>query len=171
MVNLSLRCWFSQHQMLFSVEFGIHRWKSHRFLFRTASSKTRVKLVLSLGLAFLITYTSGSNRYDLISLSKLQLCFPVLPSLLLIQVYIIRSSRPVVVCKKGVHTNFANFKRKRLRWSLVLAEVLDLQRLTLSKMKFRHRCFLIISQISHNILFIEPYRELKKQMKIYISIT
>ena len=37
------------------------------FFFSTLSSKTRVKTVLSPVLAFLITYTSGTNWYALIS--------------------------------------------------------------------------------------------------------
>ena len=48
-------------------------------------------------------------------------------------------------CKKGVLTNFAKFTRKRLRSRLAFNEVEDLQSLTLSKKRFRHRCFLVNS--------------------------
>ena len=44
-------------------------WQSHQTLFCTPSWKTRVERVLLPGLPSLITCTSGSNRYALISLS------------------------------------------------------------------------------------------------------
>ena len=53
---------------------------------------------------------------------------------------IIRSSSPMVSFKKGVLTNFEKFTRKHLHLSL-----------TLSKKRFRHRCFLAISEKSLTI--------------------
>ena len=52
-----------------SVEFSFYRWQLHQFSFRTPSSKTGVKPVLSPELLFFITYTSRSNWYPLISVS------------------------------------------------------------------------------------------------------
>ena len=53
----------------FSVDFIVYRWKSYQTLFQTLSSKTRVKLVLSPRLPFLITQASNSNWYALIFVS------------------------------------------------------------------------------------------------------
>ena len=47
----------------------------------------------------------------------------------------------MVFCKKGVLTNFAKFTKKHLRERLVFKEIADLQSFTLSKKRFRHRCF------------------------------
>ena len=105
------------------------------FFFRTPFSKTRVKPILSPGLPFLITYTSGSNWCALlISVSSLTVSFANAP-LTTIDTAIIRSSsRPV--------SNFAKFTRKHLHHSFVFNEAADLQRLTLSKKGLRHRRFL-----------------------------
>ena len=48
---------------------------------------------------------------------------------------IIRSSRLVVFCKKGVLKNFAKFAGKQLRWSPIFNKAGGLQSLTLSKAK------------------------------------
>ena len=53
MVNFSLRWWFSRQQILFLVDFGIYHWQSRRILCGASSSKTRAKLAISPGLAFL----------------------------------------------------------------------------------------------------------------------
>ena len=59
---------FAAANAFFSIEFGIYRRQSNRFLF-SSPSKARVKSFLSPGLPFLITYTSDSNWYALISVS------------------------------------------------------------------------------------------------------
>ena len=48
----------------------------------------------------------------------------------------------MVICKKGVFTNFTKFTGKHLCWSLVFNEVADLQHLILSKKRLWHRCCL-----------------------------
>ena len=74
---------------------------------------------------------------------------------------IIRSSRPVVFCKNGIPTYFANFTRKHLRWRLVFKKVAVLQSLTLSKQRFRHkRFFCELCKISHNTFLKEPFGRL-----------
>ena len=55
----------------------------------------------------------------------------------------IRRSRPVVFCKKDALKNFAKFIRKHLRYSFIFNKVTNLQHLTLSKKRLRHRCFLL----------------------------
>ena len=51
---------------------------------------------------------------------------------------IIRSSRPNVICKKGVLKNFSKFTGKHLFWSLFFA---GLRPATLVKKRLWHRCF------------------------------
>ena len=58
---------------------------------------------------FLITYMSGSNWYICFSF-----CIIIYSFVYQCSFVIIRSSRPVVFCKKGVLTNFAKFTRKHL---------------------------------------------------------
>ena len=78
---------------------------------------------------------------------------------------VIRSSRLLVFCKKGVLTNFAKFTKKHLRQNLVLKQAADLQSLTLSRKgdsatylfvnsaEFLIRIFLIIIGSSHLVVF------------------
>ena len=67
---------------------------------------------------------------------------------------IIRSSRPLVFCKNGVLTNFAKYL-SRLLLRLFFNEVADIQSLTLSKKRFRHRYFLVNSAKFLITLFIK----------------
>ena len=70
---------------------------------------------------------------------------------------IIRSSRLVVFCKKGVLTNFPKFTRKHLRQSLVFNEAAHLQSLTLSKKGIPTQMFSCeFCEISHNTIFKGP---------------
>ena len=70
---------------------------------------------------------------------------------------IIRSSRLVVFCKKGVLTNFAKFTRKHLHQGLVFNETADIQSLTLSKKEIPTQMFSCeFCQISRNTIFKEP---------------
>ena len=70
---------------------------------------------------------------------------------------IIRSSRLVLFCKKGVLTNFEKFSRKHLRQSLAFNEAADLQSLSLSKKEIPTKMFSCeICEISHNTFFKEP---------------
>ena len=101
---------------------------------RTVTSETYSNLTKTT--PFLITYSSVSNWYS---------C----PNSLLtsIDTAIIRSSRPVVFCKKDFLTNFAKFTRKDLRYRLIFNEVAGLHSFTLSKKKrFWYRCFLVNSR-------------------------
>ena len=59
-----------------------------------------------------------------------------------IDIATIKSSRLVVLCEKSVPTIFA---WKHLLLRLDFNEVADLQNLTLSKKRFQHRCFFVIS--------------------------
>ena len=53
-----------------------------------------------------------------------------------------RSSRPEVLCKKGVLRNFAKFIGKHLGQSLFFNKVAGLSPATLLKKRLWHRCFL-----------------------------
>ena len=55
--------------------------------------------------------------------------------------FVLRSSRPEVLCDKGVLRNFAKFTGKRLCQSLFFNKVAGLRSATLLKKRFRHRCF------------------------------
>ena len=108
-----------------------------------------LKPVLSPGLPFLVTYTSNSNWYLRFRFCIIIYSFVCQSSL---QYYygtvqyctaLIRSSRPVVFRKKGVLTNFTIFHKKTPALkTFFFHDVADLQSLTLSKKRFRHR-FLI----------------------------
>ena len=54
---------------------------------------------------------------------------------------VFRSSRPDVLCKKGVLRNFAKFTRKHLCQSLFVNKVTGLRPATLLKKRLWHRCF------------------------------
>ena len=60
-----------------------------------------------------------------------------------IDIAIIRSSRLVVFCKKGILTKFAKFTRKHLRQGLVFNEAADLEFNFNEKKRFWHRCFIV----------------------------
>ena len=96
-----------------------------------------LKLVLSLGLPFLITYTSGSNWYICFSFSIIIYSFVCQFSL---RYYWYCYVRWCSAKKVFLHIS-QNFTRKHLRSRLVFNEVADLQSLTLSTGRFRHRCF------------------------------
>ena len=85
---------------IFSFESSIYHWQSQRFLFQTHSLKTRVKPVLFPGLTFLITYTSGSNWYALISVSPVTVSFANSP-FATVDTAVVSSSHPVVFCKES----------------------------------------------------------------------
>ena len=87
-----------------------------------------LKPVLSLGLPFLVIYVLLANS-----------------PFTTIDTATIRSYCPLVLCEKGVPTNFANFTRKHLLLGIVFNKVANLQSLTLSKTRFRCRCFLVNS--------------------------
>ena len=69
LVNLSLRCWFLWEQILFFSYFGLYCWQPHRTLFQIPSPKARVKFIYSPRLPFLVTCTSASKWFALISAS------------------------------------------------------------------------------------------------------
>ena len=70
---------------------------------------------------------------------------------------IIRSSRLVVFCKKGVFTNFAKFTRKHVHQGLVFNEAADTQSLTLSEKEILTKMFSCeFCKISHFTIFKEP---------------
>ena len=52
-----------------------------------------------------------------------------------------RSSRPEVLCKKGVLRSFAKFTGKHLCQSLLFNKVADLRPVTLLEKRLWHRCF------------------------------
>ena len=53
----------------------------------------------------------------------------------------VKSSRPEVFCKKGIHRNSAKFTGKHLCQSLFFNKVAGLRPATLSKKRLWHRCF------------------------------
>ena len=74
---------------------------------------------------------------------------------------IIRGSRPVAFCEKGVLTSFTKSTRKNQRYSLVFNAVADLQSLTLSKKRFWHlTLFCKFCEIYHNIFLKELFGRL-----------
>ena len=62
-------------------------------------------------------------------------------SLLRLQFYYARSSRPEVFCKKGVVRNFTKFTGKHLCQRLFFNKVADLRPATLLKKSLWYRCF------------------------------
>ena len=73
---------------------------------------------------------------------------------------IIRSSRPVPHTIGGVLPKRCSYQFRKIyiSWSLVLIEVADLQRLTLSKNRLQQRCFIVnFWEISQNTFFYNPF--------------
>ena len=94
--------------------------------------------VLLAGVFVVISYASGSNQYILVP----GFCFVIFVTVSFanfsfvtstIDTTIIRSSRLVVFCQKGVLTNFAKFTIKHQRKSFIFKEAANLQSLNLSK--------------------------------------
>ena len=70
---------------------------------------------------------------------------------------IYRNNCPEVFRKEDVLKKFANFPGKHLCWSFLFDEVGGLRSATLSKKRFRHRCFLWTSQKFYEYLFCRTY--------------
>ena len=92
-----------------------------------------------------LTYTFHLNWNVLFSVSSYTLSFANFP-FSTIYPAIIRSSGPIEFWEKSVLYKYCKIHKKNLCWNsrvLVLNEVANLQRLTLSKKRPWHRCFLV----------------------------
>ena len=125
------------YRSLFLIEMQAKRLKHRCFpaeftRFLKTYERLLPKSVVSPGVYFLIStiWLKLIHGFFIIIYSSLA-NFPFITNT--IDTAIISSSRLVVLCQKGVLTNFAKFTRKILRQGLVFKEAADLQSLTLSK--------------------------------------
>ena len=127
---------------------------------RTTASETCSNLTHQ-DCPFLITYTSGSNWYICFTFCFIIYSFVCQFSLHYYWYRYNQKQSPGGVPQKGVLISFTKFTRKHLRKRLVFNEVSDLQSLTLSKKRFRPRCYLV-NYASFLIKFFckEPFRRL-----------
>ena len=152
MVKFSLRWWFSRQQILFLECFGIYHWQLRQILCGAPSSKTRAKLALSPGLAFLTLML-------LVCFNFCILIYSFVCQFLLHYYWCCYNHKQLSggVLQKRYSYKFRKIHKKSLWRSLVLNEAADLQRLTSSKKRLRHLYFLVnFSEISQNTFLIEP---------------
>ena len=109
--EISKNTFFTEHLWITASELFQFNWylcvQSHRFLFCTPSSKTRVKSALFDNLYFWLKFACVNFCVIMYGL------FPNSP-LTAIDTVIIRSTHPALFCKKGVLKRFAIFTRKHL---------------------------------------------------------